>query len=86
MVERRTRRKPVKTQIFKAEIGRFDGELKTIAFKRGDKISDLASRAGISLGQGDSVNDDRGNEIALDSAPKAGGTYICVGNYRNGCN
>jgi hypothetical protein len=79
------RKKPTKNQIFKAEIGRFDGELKTVAFKKGDKISDLASRAGISLGTGDSVNDARGNEIALDSAPKAGGTYVCVGNYKNGC-
>jgi hypothetical protein len=80
------RKRPTKNQIFKAEIGRFDGELKTVAFKKGDKISDLASRAGISMSTGDSVNDARGNDIALDSAPKAGATYLVTGSYKNGCN
>lgn len=71
------------TRIKKAVIGRFDGELKTIAFIEGDTINDLLHKAGITKGSGEVVNDDRGNEVSLSDKAKET-TYHLTGNYSNG--
>lgn len=78
------RGRPRRTRVFKkASIGRFNGEYKDVAFKEGDLVNDLLSRASISLHSGDEINDDMGNVInANDKAKET--TYHITGNLKNG--
>ena len=66
-----------------AQIGRFDGELKTIPFRDGDKISDILSRASLTLAQGEEVNDECGNAVSVNDNAKEG-QYFLVASYKNG--
>ena len=66
-----------------AQIGRFDKELKTIAFREGDKVSDILYRAGLTLGQGEEVNDDCGNAVSVNDEAEEQ-TYFITANYKNG--
>lgn len=68
-----------------AKIGRFDGELKTVAFKAGDTVKDLADRAGITIHSGEEINDEDGNTIASASLAKKQ-DYFLTGNFSNGNN
>lgn len=68
----------------KASIGRFDGELKTIAFTDGDTIQTLLNKAGLSLGQGEGINNDDGENVAVSEKAEEGETYYIVGNYKQG--
>jgi len=68
----------------KAEIGYFDGELKSIGFNDGDSIQTLLTKANISFGEGQSINDDEGNEVAVSAQAQDGMTYYIVGNYKQG--
>lgn len=70
-------------RVKKAVIGRFDGELKTIAFTEGDTINDLLHKADIRISSGEVVNDDRGNDVGLSDKAKET-TYYLTGNYKNG--
>ena len=66
-----------------AEIGRFDGELKKIAFNDGDTIQNLLDRANITLSSGEEINDERGNEVLVtDSASET--IFYITGNFSNG--
>lgn len=69
--------------ILKAEVGRFDGELKTVAFNDGDTVQAVLSKAGYDLSTGESLTDDRGDDVALSDKAKAT-TYLITGNYKNG--
>lgn len=70
-------------RVKKAVIGRFDGDLKTIAFTEGDTINDLLNKADIRISSGEVVNDDKGDEVKLsDRAIET--TYYLTGNYDNG--
>ena len=75
-----SRRTPVKT----AQIGRFDGELKTIGFSQGDTIDKLLSKAGISISSGEEINNKRGDTKKPSDKAIAGEIYYLTGNYRNG--
>jgi len=78
-----TRRTRSRTKIKKAEIGRFDGELKTVGFKTGDTVQDLLDKAGLYLSSGEEVNDERGNTVEpTDKAKET--SYFIVGNVKNG--
>ena len=68
----------------KADIGYFDGELKTIPFNEGDCIQTLITKAGLNFGEGQSVNDEEGDEVATSSQAEEGKTYYIVGNYKQG--
>ncbi|KKN57965.1 hypothetical protein LCGC14_0556230 [marine sediment metagenome] len=68
----------------KAEVGRFDGELKTIAFSEGDTVSTILSKAGMSVGEGEMLNDDSGAVVNSTDIAVDGKTYYIVGNYKQG--
>jgi len=68
----------------KAEVGRFDGELKVVAFNTGDQIGTLLNKAGISLGSGESINNNSGDEVSETDQAQNGETYYIVGNYKQG--
>ena len=78
------RKKPAsRSRVFKtARIGRFDGELHSVSFKDGDKVSDLLNRASITLSTGEEVNDERGNSVTVTEVAKEQ-DYYCVGNHKN---
>ena len=67
----------------KAYIGRADGEIKLIAFQDNDTINDLITRAGITLAQGEEVQDDNTEKVTLTSTPDDEATYYIVKNLKN---
>lgn len=79
-----TRTTRSRTRVFKnATIGRFDGEMHPVAFKEGDKVSDLLTRANLSISKGMEINDEMGNTISeSDNAKET--TYYITGNFVNG--
>jgi len=68
----------------KAEVGYFDGELKTIPFNDGDSIRTLITKADFNFGDGQSINDDEGNEINDTDQAQDGKIYYICGNYKQG--
>ena len=68
----------------KAEIGRFDGELKVVAFNDSDTISKLVEKSGITLGTGEAINNDSGEVVNMSDVAQDGETYLIVGNYKQG--
>lgn len=69
----------------KAKIGRFDGELKEFAFEDGDTVQSLLTKANLTIGTGEGVNDDDGENVELTANAVDGETYYIVGNYKQGC-
>ena len=70
--------------VLKAEVGRFDGELKNIPFTEGDTINTLLGKANLTLGAGEAVNNDDGDNVAVTTVAIDGETYYIVGNYKQG--
>jgi len=68
----------------KASIGRFDGEIKVVAFNEGDTVESLLPKAGLNLGEGEGINDEEGNDVSPTSQAEADETYYIVGNYKQG--
>lgn len=68
----------------KASVGRFDGEIKVVAFNEGDPVEALLTKAGLTLGDGEQINDEEGNEVSPSSPATADETYYIVGNYKQG--
>ena len=68
----------------KAEVGRFDGTYQVVAFNEGDNVSILLTKAGITLSEGEAVNNDSGEVINVNSVAVDGETYSIVGNYKQG--
>lgn len=66
-----------------AQIGRFDGVLQSVAFHEGDKISSLLTKAGLTLAQGEEVNDECGNAISVNEDAEEE-SYVITANYKNG--
>ena len=71
-------------EIKKAQIGRFDGELKSVGFAENDTIQTLLDKASLSLGSGDAVNSEAGDNVAVTAVAVADETYYIVGNYKQG--
>lgn len=71
--------------VIKAKIGRFDGEIKEYAFEDGDTIQTLLSKAGLTLGEGEGVNNDDGDNVLVSAVAVDSETYYIVGNYKQGC-
>ena len=69
---------------FEAKVGRFDGTLSLVGFNEGDSVATIFQKAGITTGEGESINDDEGNEIQASDVAKADTTYYIVGNYKQG--
>lgn len=67
-----------------ATVGRFGSEMKTVAFKEGDRVSDLLRSASIILGSGEEANDEYGNKVELDSSAVDAQSYFIVKNLKNG--
>lgn len=70
--------------VLKAKIGRFDGELKTVPFNEGDTIQTLLTKVNLTLGRGEGVNDDAGDDVAVTDVAVNDETYYIVGNYKQG--
>lgn len=70
--------------VYKADVGRFDGELKTIAFNEGDSVNIVLGKAGITIHEGENVNNESGDEINISDNAVNGETYYIVGNYKQG--
>ncbi len=70
--------------ILKAQIGRFDGALKSFPFNEGDNVQALLTKANLSLGSGDAVNNENGDAISVNSDAIAEEVYYIVGNYKQG--
>ena len=68
----------------KAEIGRFDGEYKKIAFNDGDKVSTLLTKAGMTLSDGETINDEDAEVVNVTDEAQDGEIYSVVGNYKQG--
>ncbi len=67
-----------------AKIGRFDGELKEVAFNDGDLISSLLPKVNITLGSGEGLNNESGETVNTSDGAVDGETYYIVGNYKQG--
>jgi hypothetical protein len=67
-----------------AKIGRFDGEIKEVAFNDGDTIQNLLDKVNLSLGQGEGVNNDAGENVEVTTEAEEGEVYYVVGNYKQG--
>ena len=67
-----------------AKIGRFDGEIKEVAFNDGDTVSSLLDKVNLNLGNGEGVNNDAGEDVPVTSNAEDGETYYLVGNYKQG--
>ena len=72
------------SEFHNAKIGRFDGELKSVAFRTGDKVAQLLDRAEISLSTGEEVNSEDGETISTSEEAQADAVYYIVGNFKNG--
>lgn len=70
--------------VLKADIGYFDGELKTIPFNQGDNIQTLLTKANLSFGDGQSINDEDGNNVEVTAQAEEGKTYYITGNFKQG--
>lgn len=68
----------------KAEVGHFDGALKTIAFIEGDTILSLLTKANLTLNSGQALNNEDGEVVDANSPAVDGETYYIVGNYKQG--
>jgi len=68
----------------KAKVGRFDGVLSEVAFNDGDTISSLLSKANLTLGSGEGVNNDDGDTMTVSDSAEDGETYYVVGAYKQG--
>ena len=82
---RTARPRASRTRVFKkAEIGRWNTDtMSVVAFKEGDTVKDLLTRANIILNTGDEINDERGNTInPCDKAKET--AYYVTENYKNG--
>ncbi len=66
----------------KAEIGRFDGDYKNVAFNDGDTVGSLLSKAGLKVGDGEGIQTDDGTDVPITSKAVNGETYNIVGNYK----
>ena len=85
MPRKTTRRKTTRKKLYKkAEIGRFDGEYKTVAFKEGDTVQALLDKAGLYLGSGEEINNDSGTVVKGTEKAKDDETYHLTGNFKNG--
>lgn len=71
-------------EILNAQIGPFDGVLVSVGFKEGDTIKTLLDKANLTLGSGDAVNDEEGEDVSVSSAAVDGKKYYIVGNYKQG--
>ena len=60
--------------VSKAEVGRFDGDL----------VSTLLNKAGITLHEGEGINNDGGEDVLSSAVAIDGETYSIVGNYKQG--
>jgi len=67
----------------KAEIGRWDSELKKCIFKDGSTVADLLKTAGLELTDGEAINDLTGKNIKPNDIVKNGETYLIVRNYKS---
>ncbi len=66
----------------KAYLGRFDGEIKQVAFNDGDNVQSLLDKLSLSLATGEGINDDNGEDVSPTALAKDGETYYIVGNYK----
>lgn len=68
----------------KAKIGYFDGEIKEFSVAEGSNIQNLISQADINFGDGQTINNDEGEDIETTDLVTDGETYYIVGNYKQG--
>lgn len=66
------------------KIGYFDGVLNDVGFNDGDNIQTLINKANISFGDGQTINDEDGNEVAITDQAEADKVYYICGNYKQG--
>jgi hypothetical protein len=84
MPRAKAKKKVYRSKIYKtAKIGRFDGELKTVSFKAGDTVKALAERADLTIHEGEEINDEKGNTVAITDLAKER-DYFLTGNFSNG--
>ena len=67
-----------------AKVGRFDGVLSEVGFNDGDTIASLLTKADLTLGSGEGVNNDDGDTMEVSAAASDGETYYIVGAYKQG--
>lgn len=76
----RTRRTTYKV----VEVGRFDdSELKRVVFNNGNTVQDVLDKAGITLQNGEEVNNLNGTTQTLTKKVKNGDTLIVTGNVKS---
>lgn len=68
----------------RAEIGRFDGELKRVVFNEGDTVESLLNKADLSLGSGEQLKNDNDKDVSLSEKAEDDAVYYIVGNYKQG--
>ena len=74
------------TRRFKVvKIGRFDDDLREIAFDNGNNVQDVLTKAGITLSDGEEVNNLNGVSVELTTKVRNGQTFIITGSYKSGC-
>jgi len=71
--------------ILKAEIGRFDGDMHNVHFNTGDTVQVLLTKSGLVVHEGESINDERGNDVTVTDLAKTDKSYYITGSYKQGC-
>ncbi len=66
----------------KAEVGRFDGEVKVVAFNDGDNVQSLLTKLNLSIGEGEGINNNDDEKIELSDEAVDGETYWIVGKHK----
>ena len=67
----------------KAEIGRIEEPLKSVGFTDGETISNLLTKAGLTLSGNERVRNESGDMVEVNELAESGETYFVVPNYKN---
>ena len=70
--------------VLKAEVGKFDGEMKIVHFNRGDNVQTLFSKIDFTIHEGESITDGNGADIEPTAQAKSGTVYYLTGNFKQG--
>ena len=73
-----------KPAVLKAEVGKFDGEMHNVHFKKGDTVGTLFGKVSLSIGEGVSITDGDGKDVMATSPAKTNKVYYITSNYKQG--
>lgn len=80
-----TRAAPAARAMFRVSVGRFDEEPRSVTVGNGETVSQMLSKAGITLSTGERVKRDTdAQEVDMNSAVEEGVEYFITSSYKSG--